>query len=86
MTCLQSKKERERMDAKKLPEREQVKDTFTLRIPSETNQKIKTLSNEIGLSQNALILFFINAGIKGYEQFILHQREEFRHFLLQNQK
>lgn len=72
---------------KKLPEREQVdKDTFTLRIPKDINARIKVLSEEIGISQNALILTFVNLGIRSYESIILHQQEEFRHFLLQSQQ
>lgn len=39
-------------------------DNFTLRIPIEINKSIKELSKEIDISQNSLILFFINIGIK----------------------
>lgn len=69
-------------------EREQIEDreTFTLRIPPELNKSIKEFSSKIGISQNSLILLFINIGIKSYSDIILHQREEFLHFLSQIQK
>lgn len=61
-------------------------DNFTLRIPVEINKSIKELSKEIDISQNSLILFFINIGIKSYQDCINHQKEEFRHFVAHNQK
>lgn len=62
------------------------KDTFTLRIPTSINIRIKELANEIGISQNDLILLFINLGMSGYKEFTLHQKEQLAHVLIQNLK
>lgn len=60
---------------------EKDKETFTLRIPIKINHDIKKLSTEIGISQNALILSFIYLGLQSYSNIIVHQKEEFLHFL-----
>ena len=62
------------------------KDTFTLRIPSEKNKSIKELSDSIGISQNSLILLFIDFGLKGFKEITHQQRQEFHRWLSQNQK
>lgn len=62
------------------------KRTFTLRLSDEQNESIKELSEKIGISQNALILLFIDLGKESYKNIILHNQEEFYHFLSQIQK
>ena len=75
------------VEKNKSSQRELVsKATFTLRIPQLVNEEIKALSNEIGISQNDLILMFVKLGMKIYKEFIPHQREELLHFLSQIQK
>lgn len=65
---------------------EKDKDTFTLRIPTETNKSIKKLSQKTGLSQNSLILLFIDMGMKSYSDLINHQKEEFCRFVSHNRR
>ncbi len=44
------------------------KDKFTLRIPSQMNREVKSIADEMGIAQNALILMFIREGLKGYKE------------------
>jgi len=62
-------------------EREQA--TFTLRIPEDKSERLKALSKEIGMSQNSLILAFIQIGLDSYEEAISLNQAEFRRFLSQ---
>lgn len=62
------------------------KDTFTLRLPSEKNKSIRELANNIGISQNSLILLFISCGLQSFREIIPHQAKEFYRWLSQNQK
>ena len=62
------------------------KDVFTLRIPEEKNKSIKKLSMDIGISQNNLILLFIDLGLKSVSDIIVRQKEEFLRLFSQNQK
>lgn len=62
------------------------KDTFTLRIPTETNKSIREMSEITGISQNSLILLFIDCGMQCFTKIPRHQVEEFRRWLSQNQK
>ena len=62
------------------------KDTFTLRLPTEKNKSIRKLADDIGISQNSLILLFVDYGLKSFDEAIPHQLNEFYHWLSQNQK
>lgn len=62
------------------------KDTFTLRIPTEKNKSIRELSESIGMSQNSLILLFIECGIRCVTEIPHHQVKEFHRWLSGSQK
>lgn len=59
---------------------------FTLRLSKEKNKSIKELSEKIGVSQNSLILLFLELGIESYKEIILCNQQEFRRFFSENQK
>ena len=62
-----------------------MRETFTLRISTEQNERIKELSKKVGASQNSLILQFIECGLNMFDR-VSPDEEEFRHFLSQKQK
>ena len=51
-------------------EREQTV-TTSIRIPEQRNEYIRKKANEIGISQNALMVMLIDLGIKLYESDII---------------
>jgi len=57
--------------------------TFTLRMSGDKSQALKSLSSRLGISQNALILAFIQVGIESYSNIIALNQEEFHRFLSQ---
>ena len=59
------------------------KEAFTFRIPAHINDKIKNLSREIGISQNALILLFVYTGLEAFGNISHLQKAEFDRILAQ---
>lgn len=43
--------------------------TTTLRIPKTKNDYLRQKADEIGVSQNSLILMLLDIGVRAYEQF-----------------
>jgi len=52
-------------------------------MSGDKSQALKSLSSRLGISQNALILAFIQVGIESYSNIIALNQEEFHRFLSQ---
>ena len=57
--------------------------TFTLRMSTEVNERLKNLSKELSISQNSLIQLFIKWGITMLDNVSHYQIEELSRFLSQ---
>ena len=61
-------------------------DTFTLRISTNENNRLRQYAETMCISQNALILMFIRYGLTKMENITPFQIEELHQLLSQSQK